>query len=175
MEWLIVVPLALQALLMLVDEFYFHYRRGLPKWERIGHPLDTLTVLAPVAFLIFARPTLRNTLVYAAMAIFSSVFVTKDEFVHAEVCEPAEHWLHAMLFIVHPVSFLVLAALWPVFHLQAALLPDPVRWTATFTAYKLLLPAQAAVLLLYALYQSVYWNLIWHPLDDKSITRSTIA
>jgi len=26
-----------------VDEFYFHRRRGLPRWERLAHPLDTMT------------------------------------------------------------------------------------------------------------------------------------
>ena len=42
------VPIAVfgtQAALMMVDELHFHRRRGLPRWERIGHPLDTATVL----------------------------------------------------------------------------------------------------------------------------------
>ena len=30
----------------------------------------------------------------------------KDEFVHSELCEPAENWLHAVLFILHPICFL---------------------------------------------------------------------
>lgn len=172
MKWLIVTPLALQAVLMAVDEFYFHYRRGLPKWERIGHPLDTLTVLAPVAFLLFAAPTFTNAVLYAAMAVFSSVFVTKDEFIHAELCEPAEHWLHAMLFLMHPLGFLALALLWPGYHMESSLLPEPVRWTGEFAAYKQLLPAQASLLLLYAFYQLIYWNFIWDG-RNKSTTPST--
>ena len=36
-----IAVITLQALVMAVDEFYCHYRRELPRWERWGHPLDT--------------------------------------------------------------------------------------------------------------------------------------
>ncbi len=38
------IPFALQTCCMAVDEVHFHRQRGLPRWERLGHPLDTLTV-----------------------------------------------------------------------------------------------------------------------------------
>jgi hypothetical protein len=40
------IPFALQMCCMAVDEVHFHRQRGLPRWERLGHPLDTLTVCA---------------------------------------------------------------------------------------------------------------------------------
>ncbi len=52
MFYFLAVPFALQGLAILVDEFYFHRRRGLPIWERWGHPLDTLSLLICWLFLL---------------------------------------------------------------------------------------------------------------------------
>lgn len=100
---LVVLASALQGVVMLVDEGYFHRRRGLPRWERVGHPLDTLTVAVCYAWLVFAPRTAPVIPVYAALAIFSCLFVTKDEVVHARLCSRAECWLHALLFLLHPI------------------------------------------------------------------------
>jgi hypothetical protein len=157
MKYLLLLPLAVQGLAIIVDEFHFHFARGLPRWERIGHPLDTFTVLAPLLWLIFTVPSERNLIFYIAAAAFSCFFVTKDEFVHAEVCAPAEHLNHAVLFIAHPLVFAVLALLWPLYHAPAG----AVAWLEHFRGLESALPAQAAVLALYMIYQAVYWNLIW--------------
>jgi hypothetical protein len=157
MKYLLLLPLAVQGLAIIVDEFHFHFARGLPRWERIGHPLDTFTVLAPLLWLIFAVPSERNLIVYIAAAAFSCFFVTKDEFVHAEVCPPAEHLNHAVLFIAHPLVFAALGLLWPLYHAPGG----AVAWLEHFRGLESALPAQAAVLALYMIYQAVYWNLIW--------------
>ena len=68
---------------MMVDEFYFHRQRGLPRWERIGHPLDTLTVLACYACALFLPATANYILLFVGIGIFSCCFVTKDEFIHS--------------------------------------------------------------------------------------------
>jgi len=47
MKYLMLLPLAVQGLAILVDEFYFHLARGLPRWERIGHPAQILTQSLP--------------------------------------------------------------------------------------------------------------------------------
>ena len=94
---------------MLVDEFYFHERRGLPLWERIGHPLDTLSVAAPLGHLLFFNFQLSH---YVGLALFSSVLITKDEFVHKKVCGATEQWLHALLFVLHPLLFFAAYFLW---------------------------------------------------------------
>ena len=80
------VPFILQMLCMAADELWFHRRRGLPRWERIGHPLDTLTVVLCLAWILCVQPTHRTVLVFVALAVFSSVFVTKDEPVHWRRC-----------------------------------------------------------------------------------------
>lgn len=97
------VPFILQGGAMFVDEFYFHEKRGLALWEKLGHPLDTLTVTACYSYLLWGAGDLTT---YLGLSIFSCLFITKDEFVHAEVCPPLEHWLHALLFILHPTCFL---------------------------------------------------------------------
>lgn len=128
-----VVPLALQALAMLVDEGWFHRERGLPRWERIGHPLDTLTFVICLVWLLAGG----STHGYVALAVGSTLFVTKDEPIHAQLCSPGEHYLHAALFILHP---LVLAAFYA--------LPHAV------------LVGQLAVTLAFLAYQVIYWNVI---------------
>jgi hypothetical protein len=97
------IPFILQGGAMFADEFYFHHKRRLPLWEKIGHPLDTITVLICYLFLLLAPPTETNIFLYSGLALFSCLFVTKDEFVHAKECSPGEHWLHAVLFILHPI------------------------------------------------------------------------
>lgn len=130
----------LQATLMAIDELLFHRRRGLPRWERIGHPIDTASVLACFAMTLFLQPTRGALIGYALLAALSCVLVTKDEFVHARRCEPAEHWLHAMLFVLHPLLLLAGAVLWL----------DGARW---------ILLAQTLATLAFGVYQAVYWNL----------------
>jgi hypothetical protein len=133
----------MQAALMLIDEFHFHRTRRLPRWERIGHPLDTLTVLVCYAMTIVLSPTHGAIAAYVAGAVFSCLFVTKDEFVHAKLCSPGEHWLHATLFVAHPIVLGLAAFLW----IRGEQRP--------------LLVAQAALTLLFGAYQTVYWNLPW--------------
>jgi hypothetical protein len=137
---LFITAVLLQGLAILFDEFYFHHRRGLPKWERIGHPLDSLTVLVCFAFLIFFEPSEFNLWMYAGLAVFSCVFVTKDEAVHLKHCTAAENWLHSTLFILHPLVFIAAGMLW---YSQSA---------------NSLLVIQTFVLVAFLIYQIGYWN-----------------
>lgn len=109
---LLYIPFFLQGGAMFADEFYFHRKRGLHRWERIGHPLDTITVLLCYLYLLFSPVTQENIYIYGGLAIFSCLFVTKDEFVHAKECTPSEHWLHAFLFILHPVILGLAGWMW---------------------------------------------------------------
>src|SRR5689334_19220146 len=100
---LIFIPFVIQGIAIALDEICFHRKRDLPKWERIGHPLDTLSVLACLLFILFVPYSSGGVLKgYIALAIFSCLMVTKDEFVHKHHCPAAEHWLHALLFLNHP-------------------------------------------------------------------------
>ena len=91
MTYLLLLPLIAQALAIFVDEFYFHFAPGQPRWERMGHPLDTFTVLASVLWLMVSAPSECNLMIYTLAAVFSCCFVMKDELVHADRCAPAEH------------------------------------------------------------------------------------
>lgn len=140
---------------MAVDEAWFHRRRNLPRWERWGHPADTLTVLL-CYILVLALPPGRDALaIYASAAALSTVFVTKDEWIHAGACSGGEMWLHAFLFALHPV-LLALAGLWR--FLPAA--PGAEAAHAFFGAF---LAGQAAVTGLFLLWQILYWNGPWAP------------
>lgn len=139
MMLLLYIPFILQGACMIADEFLYHEKRGLPLWEKIGHPLDTLTVLATYLYLILGAG---NLTIYISLAAFSCLFITKDEFVHAKQCSGAEHWLHAMLFVLHPLSFLsayFLVQSGEVYFLQI----------------------QAGVIFCFMLYQSLRWSFPW--------------
>ncbi|HEX2613483.1 MAG TPA: hypothetical protein VHO02_07805 [Fibrobacteria bacterium] len=147
------VPLALlvfvlQGAFMAVDEFGFHQRRSVPRWERIGHPLDTLTVLAPLLIAILLPPTAMWMAIFVGGAAFSCLFITKDEWVHARYCVPGEQWLHAVLFVLHPVLFLAMFLLW---------MTDDTKW----------LILQAILVSTFFLWQTLYWNGPWAPKAAK--------
>ncbi len=127
------VPIALQAAAMLVDEGVFHRRRGLPRWERIGHPLDTLTFVACLVWLL-AGGSVHG---YVALAVGSTIFVFKDEPVHAQLCTRGEHLLHVALFVLHPL----------------------VLWAFTRLPHGVLV-AQLAITVAFFGYQVIYWNVV---------------
>lgn len=132
---LLLLPLGLQGLAMAVDEGWFHRRRGLPRWERLGHPIDTLTMVACVGWLVGVAPTAPDALlVYGALAVVSTLVITKDEPVHARLCGPGEHWLHAVLFVLHPIVLAALGLLWWRGH--HAILVGQLALTLAFLAYQ---------------------------------------
>jgi hypothetical protein len=132
---------AAQAALMGVDEGYFHRARGLPRWERVGHPLDTLTVAACYAWLALAPTSSFAIWFYAGLAAFSCLFVTKDEVVHPRLCTRAECWLHAVLFVVHPIVLALFGFAW-------------------LRGERTLVFVQLALTLAFGAYQTVYWNVL---------------
>lgn len=166
--WMIgVLPFALQALVMVFDEGYFHIRRGLPKWERIGHPIDTCSVLICMGFVIFVPFSIKTLILYCILSTISCILVTKDEFVHKEHCPASEHWLHALLFTLHPITLISAGFIWPV--VQNV---EVVPWiTALFDNrqyLRLFLHGQFVTMSIFLIYQIVFWNFLW---KDKPVLR----
>lgn len=148
-------------LCMAGDEFWFHRKRGLPRWERIGHPLDTLTVILCLGWILLVRPNRPAVSVFIALALFSCVFVTKDEPVHRRRCSAAEQWLHALLFMVHPLVLASAGLLWPaVWARSPVLLSGIVRFSGLERSFLLY---ACAVMIGFGIYQFVFWNVLWHP------------
>ncbi len=137
---LLMVPFLFQGVAMFFDEIYFHRKRGLPLWERIGHPLDSLSVLLCYLFIYLNHPTTANIYVYTGLCIFSCLLVTKDEFVHTQRCEARENWLHAFLFILHPITFLCAGIIWKENLNQQFLSFQPI------------------VIFMFMMYQIIYWS-----------------
>jgi len=154
MDLLIFFPFILQMVVIGLDEYIFHVKRDLPKWERIGHPLDTLSVIGCLLFalLIPYDPSLIKY--YVGVAIFSCLLVTKDEFVHKHHCPAAEQWLHALLFINHSIVLVATGLMWPQLQNKAF---------AWLPASDLLIPflwIQVSGATAFCLYQIIYWNFI---------------
>ncbi len=156
----LILPVLLQGLAMTVDEFHFHRRRGLGRWERIGHPFDTLSVLAAMGFLLAADFSLENAAIFAGLAAFSCLLITKDEWVHQAECAPAETWLHSLLFVLHPLALLSAGVLWYLRGLPGAARPD---WAATVPEplVALGLWMQLALIGFFLVWQITYWNGPW--------------
>lgn len=159
LSFIVVIPFVLQALTIGVDEVYFHYKRGLPKWERIGHPVDTFSVLLCLSWVIAKAYTPLNAKIFIALAILSCLCVTKDEFVHKHHCPAAENWLHALLFTLHPITLFVLGMIWystshPNTH------PILLAWFGNEDLF-LILKGQLFLMTLFFFYQLIFWNIIW--------------
>ena len=140
MIWILMIPFLIQGLLIFIDEFYFHHKRGLPTWEVWGHPLDTFTIALPIGIATFIPYSSTMLYIYIVLSIFSCIFVTKDEFVHARLCAAMEHWLHAMLFVLHPIVFFASALFWMTYE---------AKW---------ILKIQLFMLLSFMIYQVLFWR-----------------
>lgn len=156
MRPLIFIPFILQALVIILDEWVFHIKRGLPKWERIGHPLDTLSVISCFAFVLLMPYEPGLIKYYIGLAIFSCLFVTKDEFVHKHHCPAAEQWLHAILFVNHSVVLAAMGLIWP--QLSGV---EIFSWLPSVETLRPFLWLQAAFAAIFCLYQIVYWNFFY--------------
>ena len=134
---------SIHSSIMLVDEFYFHRKRGLPKWERIGHPIDTIFTLICFAIIIFFPSTRTTFIIYGIFAIISSLVIIKDEAVHLKYCSKQEQYFHAILFVFHPVLLINLflgEAFFPSFYIKGIIL------------------VQFISMVLFLIYQVLYWN-----------------
>jgi len=148
---LLFLPVGIQGMLMFVDEFVFHRRRGLPLWERIGHPVDAVSVLVCLLIPIFAQFNTSNLILFAALGLFSCLLITKDEFVHSELCNPIEQWIHSVLFVLHPLVFVGSGMAWYLFSQGGS------------NALGMALQGQAIFVSLFLVYQITYWLIIYAP------------
>lgn len=160
MWWTALIPFAIQGLSIFFDEAIFHVRRGLPLWERIGHPLDTLTVIVCMGFVLWVPFTPVSLSVYALLATFSTLFITKDEFVHNEHCPATEQWLHAILFVLHPITLISAGFIWPV-----AQGVEVAQWISNWLNNPPLLHrflvGQLILMSLFMVYQILFWNVFY--------------
>jgi hypothetical protein len=166
LRYVLFIPFIVQALCIFYDEFYFHLKRGLPKWERLGHPLDSLSVLVCFLFVLIFPYNVLNLKIFIALSLFSTLFITKDEFVHVDHCPKVEMWLHALLFINHPIMMAALGFLWAL-SFQAL----PFSWLEPLLNQKEMIVSfiklQTLFISVFMSYQIIYWNFLWKPKTAK--------
>lgn len=153
-------PALLQAAMSGFDELWYHRRRGLPRWERVGHPVDTLAAALCYGWLAVARPAQPHALaVFCVLVAVSCALVTKDERVHAGRCVAGEHALHAWMFVLHPIVFTAFGIWW---WLGGA------RWP---------IEIEFGLSLAFMTYQLAYWSILWKPtiLSEPQTTPSTAS
>lgn len=142
MKYLLLLPFIVQAVAIAFDEFYFHIKRGLPQWERIGHPIDTLSTLLCFLYVLLFPYSQTALIGYIFLAVLCCLMITKDEWIHKEQCDGQEQWLHALLFLNHSIMLLTLVFLWK------------------NRQFKFFIASQALLIFIFCLYQIVYWNAI---------------
>ncbi len=152
---LLLLPFFAQGIVIVFDEFYFHHKRRLKTWEIFGHPLDSLTVVGVLALTLFTLPTQENLTICILAALASCLFITKDEWVHTRECEATENWLHALLFVFHPLVFASAIVVW-------------INPAGIFTAAQIdFLHTSVAVnwglIVFFTGYQIIYWPLVSRP------------
>jgi len=160
MYFLVFVPFIIQGIVIAIDEGYFHLKRGLPRWERIGHPLDTLSVFICLLYVLIVPFSYTALQFYLILSVFSCVLITKDEFIHKQVCPAGEQWLHALLFLNHPIIFASTGLMWYAmdYPQNASLIT---AWLDHPTQINHFLRTQTVLLASFFGYQVVYWNFIW--------------
>jgi hypothetical protein len=162
----LLIPFGVQAFLIILDEYVFHIKRSLPKWERIGHPIDTLSVVLCLSLVQLIPYSKEGLYGYIALAIFSCLLITKDEFVHKHHCLASEQWLHAVLFINHPILLTAIGLFWVCLSAE----PVPV-WLIPVSQHKAVMQSflrmQTVFASVFMLYQIIYWNFIWKPKEEK--------
>ena len=157
MGLLLLCPFILQMILIFVDEYVFHLKRGLPRWERIGHPLDTFSILICMAIVLAIHFSAFWIKIYIGCSLFSCFLVTKDEFVHKKHCPSAEQWVHALLFINHPLLLTSLGLSWYLF--SADPLPGFLKfWDSRLVELRYFLIIQALAAVGFFLYQIIFWK-----------------
>jgi hypothetical protein len=138
----------LQGLAIAADEFFFHHKRGLPKWERISHPFDTIMVVLCLLFLAFVDRTPLTEWIYYGMAALSCLGVTKDEWVHRKYCSAEEMWLHGVLFIMHPLVLFTAMGAWE--SARPAILAVAILVVGFFS------------------YEVIYWNVVRDRMEKRA-------
>lgn len=156
--WLLFIPLMAQAVLMIVDEFYYHHKRGLPLWEIIGHPLDTLTVIAPLFYAYVNDYQEKTAFIYILLALFSCIFVVKDELIHKDICSKGEMLLHGLLFICHPLVFLSIFLFWR---------NDNIIVVSFVIPFKTIILGQLGFAIVFLIYQISYWGMLHDSSDQQ--------
>ena len=104
--------LTVQGALMLVDEGLFHRWRVLGRVESWSHVVDTLIFVAALCIAAFAPATTPWLRAFVALAVTSSLLITKDEWIHTKECVAGEHWIHSLLFVIHPLVLIAIGGLW---------------------------------------------------------------
>ena len=162
---LIFLPFFLQAITIGIDEIWFHLKRGLPLWERIGHPIDTFSVLFCMGYILLVPFSKYALCIYCFCAVFSCLLVTKDEFIHKEHCCGAENWFHAVLFILHPITLTCAGLMWPIiWGAETAIWLN--SWGCHSQIFLFFLKMQVGLLTCFFFYQAIYWILLWKETTD---------
>jgi len=97
------------------------------------------------------------------LALFSCLFITKDEFIHNEESGAWEQWLHSILFVLHPIVLLLIPLAWKHPVLISLL------GTETLMLFTTFLKGQLLLTIIFFFYQVLYWNISWKKIFNSEV------
>jgi hypothetical protein len=110
MYWMGLGIFAVYGLILFIDEFAFHRRKGLA--ERRSQALDTFWMAACAGVVSFVEYGDMPRLVFGGLSLISMIWMTRNQFEHARHATPGEHYLHSLQFVLHPILLITLMAVW---------------------------------------------------------------
>jgi O-antigen/teichoic acid export membrane protein len=156
-EIISIIIIMTHGMIMCLDEFYFHHKRKLPKWERLGHPVDTLFFFSCFLIVLFFPMTKLTVILFFILSFISSLIIVKDEFIHAKCCCIKENYLHALLFVFHPILLIILFLSWSSF--TNSYFSGLENFNSIIV--KNIIYFQFVTTVLFFIYQIVFWNFIY--------------
>lgn len=98
----------LASIFFLIDE-PMHMKRGLSQWEKISHIIDAFCTTCTYAIGYLALLTNSSFLfwLYCAFALITICISFKDEWIHANECPPEEHLVHASMFAINGICYVL--------------------------------------------------------------------
>ncbi|MDX1917634.1 MAG: hypothetical protein SFT81_00620 [Candidatus Caenarcaniphilales bacterium] len=103
-----------------------HRKRSLTEAEIQSHLMDSIAFVICFALALWARYDMRLFWLYFGSAVFAGLLTFKDELNHHENCTPQERLVHALMFTLNGIIFilagLIILLHLPVLYIELALL-----------------------------------------------------
>lgn len=147
MKYFLVFIASLHGTLFMIDEHFFHKKRGLVKGELLSSIIDGILFLTPITLTVFTRHSFELEKIYIVLSVLSCISISKNEFFYRGI-EQKERLIHSALYVLHPILLYTFYMAWIsnffAIHLNF--------WTIQLVYLAMCVQTMA--------YKTVYWNYI---------------
>ena len=98
----LLIIMSLQVILFHVDEYYFHRKRGLSKYEIASAITDGAFYVLPLIIATFAKFDSIWKTIFIVLAGISCLSIAKNELFYPAL-QVKERIIHSLLYVLHPI------------------------------------------------------------------------